>query len=1256
MIFTQKTEKFRIFGYLIVTGFFFLTIQLTYYCITESQKPDHLYSGFKTGFANLEDDLNKSASQISQRIISKSDTVQFLQLNQFSKQETVPGISLFVFHRDTLKWWNSNHEVFPHEFSNSLTKEFQVLKLENGWYAFRIIKKGSWTFVAGALIKNEYSFRNDYLQNDYSRRFNLTESVQLSEIKTVRQIYSKGGDYLFSISFVPASEGNLWMNHVNKPWKNAVEIWFLVLFLGGAYYLSFFLDTVYAQFKTQLKNQWLITFLLITNILIFRFIQFYLQFPAPLYQTELFSPAWYSSSFFLPSPGDFLVNVLLILALAFKIRKVFPQARGRHFRLGWRILFYQFLMIVLFAIFLFSEYLIGNLTINSSFPLNFQNIAELIPASFYGLLIVTILLSALMVISNVLISLLRGVSGKIKWLIPGLIICIVCYGILCQILDNYPNYLLILLFSAYIGFFWKATSGTNSFYSGRNILFMVFFFSLFVTLTLNKANSIKESGKINLLALQLASKHNPVTEDRYQSIAKLIKGDTILTKMVISAVNNNFVTDSLDSYLKGTYFNDYWRRYNIQITICTTGHELRVQPQGYLIDCELFFNNQISNYGEPTGIPGFHYLDYGYGKEFYLARFNFLGSQETTDSILTVYLEFSLNGMLPDPGYPGLLLDQTRDEPRGLANYSYAIYQQKSLVQAVGDVNYPLDLGNYRNYSTKSITFTENDFDHYYFRVDKDSELLISKKHYGILAILTPFSYFFTLFALIWLIIVGFNLVTKGLRSRVIDLRIKLQLSLTGILIFTMVIIGMVQIIYIININQKKNQDYLREKAYSIKSEVQHKYGSINSVAELMDKEPENFLIKLSNVFFTDINFYDPKGFLIASSRDKIFREGLISDRINPVAYQKMIFEHSSWLIHDEEIGTMKFASGYLPMYNDQGTLLGYINLPYFARQDELKREISSFLVTFINIYIVLILFGVMISILISNYITSPLTLLASKMSRLRLGKSNEKIDWENSDEIGKLVAEYNRMIEELERSAIQLAKTEREGAWREMARQVAHEIKNPLTPMKLSAQYLQRAWKDQATDMDLRIERFTKTLVEQIDTLAAIASDFSDFARMPQSVPERINLVEIINAVLTWYPETSSIQYLFHQESGNYEILADRSQMTRVLSNLINNSVQAIGSKTGGTINIRLKCGTHCMILEVSDNGSGIPADKAAKIFQPDFTTKSGGMGLGLAIVKGIILEMKGEISFQSNESSGTTFIIKLPFSHQQQNNNEQQ
>jgi len=261
----------------------------------------------------------------------------------------------------------------------------------------------------------------------------------------------------------------------------------------------------------------------------------------------------------------------------------------------------------------------------------------------------------------------------------------------------------------------------------------------------------------------------------------------------------------------------------------------------------------------------------------------------------------------------------------------------------------------------------------------------------------------------------------------------------------------------------------------------------------------------------------------------------------------------------------------------------------------------------------------------------------------LRYRKTDEKIEWNKQDEIGGLVNEYNRMVDELAASAELLAKSERESAWRQMAQQVAHEIKNPLTPMKLSVQYLQKAWNEKTPDWDDRLNRFTQTIIEQIDSLSVIASEFSNFANMPRSHIAKEDMIEIINNSIELFNNTTKINFTLESQQPCM-VIVDREQMLRVYNNLIKNSIQAIPNPDEGAIKIAINKNNAEYLIRFSDNGIGIPEDQKGKVFYPNFTTKSSGMGLGLAMVKSIIENAGGSISFESEPGKGTSFYISLP------------
>jgi nitrogen fixation/metabolism regulation signal transduction histidine kinase len=285
------------------------------------------------------------------------------------------------------------------------------------------------------------------------------------------------------------------------------------------------------------------------------------------------------------------------------------------------------------------------------------------------------------------------------------------------------------------------------------------------------------------------------------------------------------------------------------------------------------------------------------------------------------------------------------------------------------------------------------------------------------------------------------------------------------------------------------------------------------------------------------------------------------------------------------------------------------------------------------------------LSVLISEQIISPLIILQSKIQKLELGKKYEKIEYQRKDEIGQLVDEYNKMVDKLDESIILLSKAERENAWRDMAKQIAHEIKNPLTPMKLSIQFLLRSWHNQDQDFDIRLKDLSVTLIEQIETLRRIAEDFSDFAKMPKPIEDVIVINDIIEQVVKLHENTEGVD--IHTNFNNHKnirIFADSKQITRVFINLIKNAIQAIPNGVKGKIVIDLDVYGDKTHIKVIDNGSGISEEAKVKLFVPSFTTKSSGMGLGLSMVKNIIDNARGNISFKSEIGKGTTFHLEFP------------
>ena len=349
--------------------------------------------------------------------------------------------------------------------------------------------------------------------------------------------------------------------------------------------------------------------------------------------------------------------------------------------------------------------------------------------------------------------------------------------------------------------------------------------------------------------------------------------------------------------------------------------------------------------------------------------------------------------------------------------------------------------------------------------------------------------------------------------------------------------------------------------------------------------------------------------------------------------------------IENETIGSLEYISAYVPFYNNENNFLAYLNLPYFRMQSVLAREISNLIVAIINFTLLLIVITMSLAVFISGRLTSPLRMLSSGLASVELGKKSEHLSYQGHDEIGDMVKQYNRMVDELDDSANKLANSEREFAWREMAKQVAHEIKNPLTPMKLNIQQLYKSWKDGVPGFERKLEAFTKNQIEYIENLSSIASAFSTFAKMPGAKPVETDLLEQIRTTLELFKNTDDITFIVtwpHEKK--IMILVDKEHLNSIFSNIIKNGIQSVPSGRDGVVKIQFELKSDNVVVSVEDNGNGIPDNLKKNLFTPNFTTKSSGMGLGLSIVKRYVENANGRVWFESEIDKGTIFFIELP------------
>lgn len=486
----------------------------------------------------------------------------------------------------------------------------------------------------------------------------------------------------------------------------------------------------------------------------------------------------------------------------------------------------------------------------------------------------------------------------------------------------------------------------------------------------------------------------------------------------------------------------------------------------------------------------------------------------------------------------------------------------------------------------------------------------------------------------------------------------KLSLRLRIFFGMVLLILGASILIGIISVIQYKEEakDYHRDRLFRKEDQIRAEIAYVldQTTYEVISKnipfilKYNNDIYRIADVHDLPINIYDLNGKLLVKSKET-FAQDTLETQLNPLVLEGLANTPAKrpnslikrWVVAST-IDGIKYQSSYTYINDDKFKPLAIMNLPYIQDDDFITRELDEFLRRLAEGYLFMLLIATALSYFLSRYITRSLKTISDKMIQTRLDKRNQRIEIEDaSEEISNLVRSYNGMIDELESSAAKLAQSEREAAWREMAKQVAHEIKNPLTPMRLTVQSFQRRFDPEDPDIHKKLDEYSKTLIQQIDMMSSIAEAFSNFAKMPAQQNETLNVVFVAKLALDIFTEP----YLtFSSDAEEITVKLDRTQLIRVITNLVKNAIQATEDVEDPKIRVEIKCDQDTVCILVCDNGHGIPEENAEKIFEPKFTTKSSGMGLGLAMVKNIVETYNGTITFTTKAERGTVFKVTFP------------
>lgn len=1141
------------------------------------------------------------------------------------------GFDLFVFKDDTLRFWTGNEVSVETLLANEKERDGLVFA-GNSWLLKRGRKVGDCRLIGLILIKHEYQYENRFLRNDFQVDFHVPEGMLIlpGDGHEGHIIHDSWQQEVFSLDFAQVPQYSPFQSYIS-----------LFLFFSGILLLLLYVRHLIKSIPDPFwKNTGIVMGVIIMILL--NAILLKMAIPGQITDLEIFNPVLFAASYLFPSLADLLITTFFIFFLAYILHAEFTLPE-KFSGIPFRVLQIMFFIGLVFY-FQLIILLFRSLVVHSSISFETYRVLDISVFTFVGLLILAIHFTALTLLMDKFFSLFKPDLSSYRLLIFAII-----FGLLVWVTGfiqpGGPDILQAFLITVVAVVVAVIRGSRHAQFRYSSFVLVIFLFSVLSVYQIGIYSDEKRHNEKMVLAVDLSAEHDPVAELLLKDLEIDIATDPELGYMLHEGYTDYMV---IDEYLRGNYFSGFWDRYDMYFTPCTPDDSIYIEPYyDTWYPCYEFFDTlHMKN---RIRIPGsrFYFVDNMNGRISYFGAFEYYSADSSRTS--SIFLELDSRMVTEELGYPELLLSDRLRKGFFHKDYTYAKYNNGQLITQSGDYSYSIREDPYtRTFDEFEYTVYDG-YEHLAYHPDERNTVVVSNPRVSLLSTAITFTYIFVFFYLILTV----NLLLVNIpflrRSFQVSIKNKIQFTMIGILFLSLLLIGGGTILFSIRQYRERHFDSLEEKIQSVYIEVMHKLeferdltkgwsaGGYASLDELLQK--------FSNVFFTDINLYAPNGDLLATSRPEIFEKRLTGPKIHPAAFYELAVLNDAEFTQEEQLGKLRFLSAYVPFRNDRNELLAYLNLPYFTRQQALTREISNLVVAVVNFYVLLITISILIAVFISNQITHPLRMIESKFGKIRFGKSNEKIEYEARDEIGALVRAYNHMVDELADSAEKLARSERESAWREMAKQIAHEIKNPLTPMKLSVQHLQRSSEEDPAKQEQNLKRITQTLIEQIDQLSAIATEFSNFAKMPRTNNEEVDLKEEIIKILKLFHSTDDIEIQTNfLNKLPAMVLADREQLSRVFINLVKNAIQAVPEDRNGKISISLETTKNKTIVKVMDNGRGIPVELGDKLFQPNFTTKSSGMGMGLAIVKNIIENAGGKIRYETVPEEGTTFIVELP------------
>ncbi len=1225
----------------------FIVLAIVFFILSIRQVSDYLLPKVnveKLG-KKIESDIQAKIAKF--RNVSKDKTLFDLAIkdslseSQHAQLMNEP-FSFQIYDNNKLKFWNSvNVDIIGDSLPEGRPCHYRS---NNGQYVLYTEKWGNAMEKRAVLVipvKRENLFQGYYMKNYFS-------------------VYNKEEDFGIKVSS-DSIKGAVAIRWNNTPlmYLHATDDYFLesdnniLHLIYDALTFIFFGISIHTYFKVMVKKRKpiMIFLMLVSTAVIVRVMTFIIGFPNDYTQYELFSPEYFASNAINRSIGDVFINVCLcfwvLLFFAVNVQgKILPPLSKKH-----KYIFGVIVLCVCTVLHMFFIDLIYSIVLDSVINFDTTLVSKLTLFSFIGLLAFLVIFANLFLVSFITNNYVNVCfrQRKIKYI---LLLVIVLITTLLYNNEHGITYVLYYIWAVAVFFVLDYTSSKIRFdFNSIYLLVWIMLVSFFGSYLLTGLNLTKEHITRKKFAENIMKEKDVQLEIRLENFKSKLMQDEALKKFFITDRPGTY--NDVADYIYLHYFDSYLNKYKFYIKIFDAkGKNLNPMDTSSLAG---FRQNMLHNYTLTADSQIYYkeeHEDYYYNTVCPIVFDN----KEVGTVVYTLYETLS---MFDENNTDFIIYGGLKSEYKEY-KYSMAIYEDSKIVTRKGVYSFGSRIDTKEIFKDNNLLFTsKGEYDEMWYHFpNKRKTIVIVKKTNTFIMLTTLFAYNFLIyFSTISLYILG-NIIARSNLNTMrffnllsLNLKLKIQLSILFVVFMSFIVIGYLTTRYLSNRIKEKARIEISDYAQLIQNELAPYFVNKADDSMLVQNNIINSAIidnieKLSKRFDVNLSLYNVNdGLLVYSSQADLFQAGVFSSLIPHNIFYNLKNADKEHVINPETIGNFGYVASYSFIRDTAGTPIAILQLPYIFSNFEINSETNSVIVTIVNIYVFVFLISSLLSLFISNSVSRPFKFIVKQFTQINLSKTNEPLKWNSSDEIGMMVKEYNRMLRKLENSTVLLAKNERELAWREMAKQVAHEIKNPLTPMKLSLQMLERAIKNNNPNVTEMTSRVTNTMIEQIDNLSVIATNFSNFAKLPEIKKEVIVLNEVLYSVTGMYNDSADFEYLFLIPDYPIHIYADKGQLIRVFTNIIQNAIQAIPQSSKGYISLLVsKIKNNFVRISISDNGEGISKEKGKKLFQPYFTTKTSGTGLGLAMCKDIVEQFEGRIEYESVLKEGTTFHIDLP------------